>query len=102
MTEFNAIDEHSPYECATCLKKRYVSTMKEMNNTITALRLEVVELHSALTDLSKKHGAMASSAGCNQWSKVVGKHDMLQGAGILQAVCEGKAYSLGDQGVYPG
>ena len=86
MTEFNAIDEHSPYECATCLKKQYVSTMKEMNDTIMALRSEIVELRSALTDLSKKHGAMASSAGCNQWSKVVGKHVRNQQANPSKSV----------------
>jgi len=40
MTEFNAIDEHSPYECATFLKKRYVSTIKEINDAITALNVQ--------------------------------------------------------------
>ena len=87
MTEFNAIDEHSPYECATCLKKQCVSTMKEMNDTIMALRSEFAELRSALTDLSKKHVAMASSAGWNpQWSKVLGKHVTNQQANPSKSV----------------
>ena len=57
-----------------------------MNDTIVALRSEVAELRSALTDLSKKHGAMASSAGCNQWTKVVGKHVRNQHANPSKSV----------------
>ena len=49
-------------------------TMKEMNDTIMAHRSEVAEVRLALTDLSKRHVGVTSSAGCNQWSKVVGKH----------------------------
>lgn len=69
MIAFNAIDECT---CPTCLRKRYVSTMKETNDTIAALKSEVVE-RLGLTDLLRKHEVVATSAACNQWSKVVGK-----------------------------
>jgi len=35
------------------------------------------------------------------WDSCWWDYDKLQGACVLQAICEEKAYSLGDQGIYP-
>lgn len=67
MKDFEGISETSPYTCARCLNAAYRQTISEMKDTIVALKLEVSELRTALSDLSNKQ---ADTQG-NQWSDVV-------------------------------
>ena len=52
--EFSAISKSSPYSCARCQREVYQTTISEMQDTIVTLWLEIAELRTALTDLSKR------------------------------------------------
>ena len=54
LKQFSAISESSPYTCVSCQRDAYQSTINKMQDTIIALQMEIAELHSALTNLSKR------------------------------------------------
>ncbi len=49
LTEFSGITDNSPYVCAFCFKTSTARQMAEMKDCIEALRAEVAELRTALT-----------------------------------------------------
>ena len=54
MKGFASISENNPFTCASCKKEAFLLTVNEMENTISALKAEINELCTAMSDLSNK------------------------------------------------
>ena len=99
LTEFSSITDESPYVCALCFKTSTTRQMAEMKNCIEALRAEVAELRTTLTQLDSqlqsqsKHGSSDKSS----WSEVVKKKSRATPDQRVMPLNRGRAESRSSQ-----